>query len=65
MRSADLGLAFVCFVCFAIGMPANGISFNYFRRKTGHVTIYIYIAVSALDTFTSVMVLPVGKSAFK
>ena len=62
MKAADVVLAIICFLCFAVGIPANGVSLNYFLRKTQNIPVTcIYIAVSALDIFTSNMVLPVGE----
>ena len=65
MRSADLGLAVVCFLCFVIGIPANLVSLHYFFKQARTVPNYIFIAFTALDTFTSIMVLPVGKFSHK
>ena len=65
MHLEDTVLAVVCFVCFAVGIPTNIVALRYFWRQARNITTIIYIVVAALDTFTSIMVFPVGKSSFK
>ena len=62
MRAADIALSVVCFVCFTVGTPLNIVSFRYFWRQTWNVTNIIYLAVTAVDSLTSVLILPVGES---
>ena len=60
MHSVDSILAGICFLCFTVGIPANVISLKYFLRNNYYIPTSIYIAVSALDILTCVMVFPVG-----